>query len=218
MRILQLKAARGWSCEQAALVSMIDEQTLQSWLWRVNEQGERALVQSEMRRSLSRAIHRAGHPPKYIITDKGKQFWCGSFKRWCRRESILPQFGAVGEHGSIAIVERFVRSMKNECTFRILVPLRLEAMRHELGLYASWYNLHRPSPAVGGRTTWELYVGRQPANAKPRSEPRENWPLGAPCAWPKTTIRGERGTRLSLVVGYVEGRRHLPVVELRQAA
>jgi hypothetical protein len=45
MRILQLKAARGWSSEEAARVFMIDEQTLQAWLRRVDEGGEGALVQ-----------------------------------------------------------------------------------------------------------------------------------------------------------------------------
>ena len=32
MRILQLKAARGWSYEQAALALLIDEQTLRPWV------------------------------------------------------------------------------------------------------------------------------------------------------------------------------------------
>jgi len=45
MRILQLKAARNWSCEQAAEALMLDEQTLKSWLRRVDEEGEHALVQ-----------------------------------------------------------------------------------------------------------------------------------------------------------------------------
>jgi hypothetical protein len=128
------------------------------------------------------------------------------------------RFGAVGEHGSIAIVERFIRSMKNECTSRILVSLGLESMRHELAYYVVWYNHHRPSQALGGRTPWEVYAGLRPAHAMPRREPRRNWPTTASCASPQTTIRSERGTRLSLVVGYVEGRRHLPVVELREAA
>jgi transposase InsO family protein len=44
MRILQLKAARGWSREQAARAFLIDEQTLRSWLRRVDEEGEGALV------------------------------------------------------------------------------------------------------------------------------------------------------------------------------
>ena len=45
MRILQLKAARSWSCEQAAHMFMIDEQTLRSWLRRVDQEGEGALIQ-----------------------------------------------------------------------------------------------------------------------------------------------------------------------------
>jgi len=45
MRILQLKATRGWSCEQAAQAFTIDEQTMRSWLRRVDEEGEGALIQ-----------------------------------------------------------------------------------------------------------------------------------------------------------------------------
>ena len=45
MRILQLKAARCWSCEQATRAFHVDEQTLRSWMRRVDEQGQRALIQ-----------------------------------------------------------------------------------------------------------------------------------------------------------------------------
>jgi len=354
MRILQVKAARGWSCEQAADAFMIDEQTLRSWLRRVDEDGEGALIQSaepvnkfpdfvrylvkqlkvllptmgkvriaqvlsraglhlgvttvgriskepepipeeavtleiiEMRRItarqandvwhidlttiptgsgfwvpwmpfalpqswpfcwwvgvvvdhfsrvvvgfalfpdrpasrdvqglLGRAILTVGSPPRHVISDKGREFWCESFKQWCRRRSIRPRFGAVGKHGSIATVERFIRSMKNECTRCIRVPLQIETMRRELGIYAMWYNECRPNQALGGRTPREVHTGLQPANTRPRFEPRRNWPTKSSCARPQTTVRGERGTKLSLVVGYVEGRRHLPVVELRKAA
>ena len=46
MRILQVKAARGWSCEQASVAFMIDEQTMRSWLRRVDEEGESGLIQT----------------------------------------------------------------------------------------------------------------------------------------------------------------------------
>jgi transposase-like protein len=46
LRILQLKAARGWSRQRAARAFLINEQTLRSWLFRVDEQGERALIQT----------------------------------------------------------------------------------------------------------------------------------------------------------------------------
>jgi len=39
--------------------------------------------------------------PKYIICDRGSQFWCHGFKAWCKRKGIRPRFGAVGKYGSI---------------------------------------------------------------------------------------------------------------------
>ena len=45
MRILQLKSARGWSSSQTARAFAITEDTIASWLRRVDEEGERALVQ-----------------------------------------------------------------------------------------------------------------------------------------------------------------------------
>jgi len=358
MRILQLKSARAWSCEQAARAFLVDEQTLRSWMRRIDEQGERALIQiadpvnrfpdfvrylvkqlktllpsmgkvriaqllaraglhlgattiariareteplpddafaaapeidiattrvvtakhpghtwhidltavptwsgfwvpwmpfavpqswpfcwwiavavdhfsrtvvgfsvffkrptsAEVQRFLNQAIRRAGRRPKYVICDKGTQFWCKSFKQWCRRRSIRPRFGAVGKYGSIAVVERFMRSLKSECTRRILVPLRLDAMRRELTFYVHWYNQLRPSMALGGRTPREVYDALRPANVKPRFEPRPRWPKRSPCASPHTAVKGTRGAKLRLVVGYLEDRKHLPVVELRRAA
>jgi DNA-directed RNA polymerase specialized sigma24 family protein len=44
MRILKLKAARGWSASQIAEVFAVTEETIDSWLKRVDEEGERAVV------------------------------------------------------------------------------------------------------------------------------------------------------------------------------
>jgi transposase InsO family protein len=62
---------------------------------------------------LQRAMDNAGANPKYIICDKGQQFWCGVFKDWCDGHGITPRFGAVGQHGSIALIERFILTLKN---------------------------------------------------------------------------------------------------------
>ena len=358
MRILQLKAARGWSCEQAARGFLIIEQTLRSWLERVDEEGERSLIQTaepvnrfphfvrylvqqlsvllpsmgkiriaqvlaraglhigattvgrilkeerplpeheadvlvevgvvqtrvvaatrpghvwhidlttvptsggfwvpwlphawpqswpfcswvavvvdhfsravlgfavflkqptsaEIQRFLDRAIRNVGGAPKHVISDKGTQFWCDSFKDWCSRRRIRPRFGAVRKYGSISVVERFIRSMKSECTRRILVPLRLGSMRRELALFVVWFNEHRPSQALAGRTPREVHDGVRPAHVKPRFEPRARWPRRSGCASPPAEIRETCGARFTLAVGYLEGREHLPVVELRRAA
>ena len=82
----------------------------------------------------------SGSKPKYVVCDQGKQFWCRSFKSWCKRRSVRPRYGAIGQPASIAIVERYVRSPKQECTRCLLVPMSLAAMRRELSLYAIWFN------------------------------------------------------------------------------
>ncbi len=116
----------------------------------------------QVRQFLAVAIGKAGQVPKHIICDKGGQFWCDGFKDWCRRRGINPRFGAVGKKGSIAVVERFIRTMKAEGTWRLLqVPLRKESFRQELNLFADWYNEHRPHTWFGGCTPEEAYRGYQ---------------------------------------------------------
>jgi hypothetical protein len=46
MRILQLRAARGWTLEKTARVFLFDLQTLQIWMRRIDEHGERDLIQT----------------------------------------------------------------------------------------------------------------------------------------------------------------------------
>jgi len=108
--------------------------------------------------------------------------------------------------------------MKDGCTREIVVPLPQNAMRRELSFYFGWYNEFRPHSFLEGRTPREVYDGLSPANAKPRYEPRPAWPHGSPCAGPQARIKGTRGARLVLQIGFFEGRRHLPVIELERAA
>ena len=44
MRLLQLRAARGWGLEKTARVFLVDLHTLQIWMRRLDEHGERALI------------------------------------------------------------------------------------------------------------------------------------------------------------------------------
>jgi hypothetical protein len=139
---------------------------------------------AEIQRFLDRAIGNVGRAPKHLISDKGTQFWRDSFKNWCARRRIRPRFGAVKKYGSISVVERFIRSMKSECTRRLLVPITLDAVRRELALYVVWFNEFRPIQALGGRTPREVYEGLRPANAMPRLEPRARWRERSGCASP----------------------------------
>ena len=167
---------------------------------------------------LGRVIKKTGRRPKYIISDKDSIFFCPGFKEWCRRRNIWPRYGAIKKYGSISVIERFFKSLKKEGTRCFLVPLWIEKMRKEILLYTFWHNEHRPHQFLKGKTPKEVYEGLFPANAKPRFEPRQKWPPGSKCAAPQAMIKGRAGTRLVLIVGLLEGRRHLPIIELKEAA
>ncbi|MFC1491042.1 transposase, partial [Nitrospinota bacterium] len=167
---------------------------------------------------LDRTIDKAGSAPKHLISDKASQFWCAEFMGWCDRKGITPRFGAVGKKGSIAVIERFIRSLKRECIGEILVPLCEQAVLRELELFADWYNVHRPHSALAGQTPAEVYRGVEPACQHSRYEPRARWPRGSPCAAPQVPVSGNSGAMIRLEIGYQVGRRHLPIVSLKRAA
>ena len=172
-----------------------------------------------VRAFLGRTIAKAKTTPKYIVCDRGRQFDCNGFRDWCRRKGIKsPRYGAIGQHGSIAVVERFILTMKCLLLCLPLVPYRREGFQREIDAIAAWYNGHRPHTWLGGKTPDETYYGTYPANRCPRFEPRSRWPRGSPCAKPWAVVKGKAGARLELDVTFHVGRKHLPIVRLRRAA
>ncbi len=149
---------------------------------------------------LNRVIRRLKRKPKYIISDKGKQFFCEYYKKWCDSKKITPRYGAVGKHGSIAIIERFMKSLKNECTRKmILISYDIEEFREELSLYITWYNQFRTHEYLKGRTPQEVYSNTPPAKMPAFKRPSEI---------PEFDVK----------ISFLEGRKHLPIIELQKAA
>ncbi len=171
-----------------------------------------------VRASLGRTIRKARSCPHHLITDHGRQFTDDGFRRWCRRRGIRQRFGAVEKYGSLSVVERLIRTLKNECTRKLIVPYDRATLGRELSLFVEWYNGHRPHSTLKARTPDEVYFDFPPACRAARFEPRRRWPRGSPCAGPQAPVRGQRGQRLDLNVTYLVGRRHLPIVGLKKAA
>ncbi len=168
---------------------------------------------------LDRAVKRAGCPPRHLITDQGMQFIAAEFRAWCRRRGIAQRFGAVGKYGSLAVIERFIRTMKTECARRLpIVPLRMTAFYLEIALYIAWYNGVRPHSRLAGKTPDEVCFGTFPACRRPRFEPRNRWPRRSGCAHPHALVRGRPGAVLELRLEHQAGREHLPIVSLKRAA
>jgi putative transposase len=168
---------------------------------------------------LGRLGHGLGRLPSHLITNHGPQFTAEEFMAWCRRHGRDQRFGAIGKYGSIAVIERFIKSLKNECTRLLpIVPLARAAFGGELENYIAWYNAERPHSRFGARTPDEIYFGRFAASRLPRFETRARWPRRSPCAAPHALVRGRPGAVIELVVEHRGGRRHLPVVRLRRVA
>ena len=171
-----------------------------------------------MRTFLGRAIHASNARPRHMITDRGPQFDCRKYGQWCRGKGIKPRFGALGQHGSIAVTERLILTLKQNLAWLPSIPLGRGVLLRHLQELAAWYNAHRPHMSLGGRTPEEVYGRHRPANRQPRFEPRPRWPRPSPCAKPVTLVKGKPGVRLAMEVVFHGGQRYLPIVTLRRAA
>ena len=171
---------------------------------------KRQPTSAAVRAFLGRTMGKMKSRPKYIICDQGVQFTSSGFKAWCKRRKIRPRYGAVHRYGSIAVIERFIKSLKQEWLRRLIIPLRLERMRNDLSAYAFWFNEHRPHQALNGCTPREVFEHRIPANQSRHFELRPGWSADQGDALPCV--------HLTLSVTYHERRKHLPIIELKQAA
>ncbi len=167
--------------------------------------------------TLDLALAMNGSPPKYTVTDKGAQFQ-DEYRAWCDARNVKPRWGALHRFGSIALVERLILTLKTEGLRRILMPLDYEAMRDAIAAIVLWYNHHRPHQALRGATPDEVWQVASPARDGPRFERRARYPAtGKLGARVPAAILAERGVKLELVVGHVDGRQHLPTFSLRAA-
>jgi len=132
---------------------------------------------------------------------------------WLLDHNVKPRFGAVGRHGSIAILERFWRTLKQEGLYRMFVPYDILQMNHELRTFADWYNCKRPHSALNGLSPRDLH--NQPLPVVQRLEPRARYPVSQSDL---SSGKVRRISELRLATIDFRGRKHLPVIEIEEAA
>lgn len=179
---------------------------------------DRLPTSEAVRAFLERVIARTQAKPRHLVTDKGPQFWCQDFKQWCGRKDIQVRFGAIGQHGSIAVIERLILTLKQTLGWLPLIPLRRKEFQRILEETAAWYNCHRPHMSLSGRTPEEVYRRLRPAHRQPRFEPRPLWPRRSVCASPMTLVKGQPGVCLKMQLAFVGDHRQLPRVALKRVA
>ena len=78
-------------------------------------------------------------PPAYFISDHGVQFTSDAFERALERKGVKHRFGAVGHSGSIAVIERFWRTVKELLGVRFWKPLLAEDLEKRLAVVLLFY-------------------------------------------------------------------------------
>ena len=154
--------------------------------------------------------------PKHLISDRGSQFDCQHFRNWCRETGIKNRYGAIGKHGSIALTERVIRTFKEGCSRRILVPVSRKAMEDKTRLFFEWYNEYRPHTSLKGRTPNEVFFHRRAKNTLPRIETRPSVSHSTPCASPRIMIADKAGVKVKAKFEILGGRSHLPVLHIER--
>lgn len=109
--------------------------------------------------ALQQAFRRHG-APKHLISDQESVFTSHAFKRLLADWNVRHRLGAVRNHGSIAVTERVIWTLKHEWLRR--VPL-IGTHRHLARLlhdFANYYNHWRPHMALGGGTPEAVWMGQ----------------------------------------------------------
>ncbi len=142
--------------------------------------------------SLLRTAVRRHGKPRWIISDRGRQFSSRLFGAFLKRRRIRHRWGAVGRPGAPTL-DRWWRTLKEEYARGLMLYLPIASLERKLSGYAAWYNVERPNSGLRLRTPEEVFR-ESPARKKRRVEAGE------------------------LFVDFMGGDRRLPVFRLRRAA
>ncbi len=136
----------------------------------------------DMSRLLRTAVQRFGSPQRFV-SDNGRQFTAKRFRTTLLRLGIRQRFGAIGQVGSIALIERLWRTLKDSLRLRSFKPLMRTDLEHRLEQWLHYYTYLRPHQGLGGATPAEIHFGRPPAHLAavhpPGARPREG-PVDSP--------------------------------------
>ncbi len=162
---------------------------------------------AQLARVLDVAVGVAGAAPKHVVTDRGPQFMGSDFGAWCGRNKTRPRYGAIGQHGSIAIVERFIRTLKQEHLRRVFVPPTRRRITRLIATFQRHYNEHRPHSALAGLTPAMKARGTPHPATTRRYELRPRWPIDE--AEADVVVRVDD---IDVEIAAFEGQRHLIVL------
>ena len=100
-------------------------------------------------------------PPRHLITDQEGVFTSDIFRDLLVRWDIKHRLGAVGRHGSIAVTERAILTLKYEWLRRVPVIRGLDHLEQLLHDFETYYNEYRGHATLGGAVPSAIHRGDQ---------------------------------------------------------
>lgn len=97
--------------------------------------------------------------PRHLITDQEGVFISDAFRDLLIRWEVKRRFGAVGKHGSIAVTERAILTLKYEWLNRLPVIRGLDHLAQLLRDFEVYYNEYRGHATVGGAAPAMVHRG-----------------------------------------------------------
>ena len=110
--------------------------------------------------ALEEAFSRHG-PPKHLISDQEEAFISEVLADLLHQWKVKHRFGAVGRHGSIAVTERVILTLKYEWLKRVPVIRGLDHLDRLLRDFAVYYNDYRGHTTLEGAVPAVMYWGER---------------------------------------------------------
>lgn len=158
---------------------------------------EREPSSDEATAVLSQTFSRFGWP-RHVVTDHGSQFTASTFACSLAVLRITHRLGAVGKSGSIALIERFWRTIKAPFATVLSRPLTIEDTEQRLGHALVYYAYFRPHSALDGATPAEVFFGEEPAHLRAVHPPRGR--------------RAESGPSCPFRIGFLDPEARFPIL------
>jgi hypothetical protein len=144
---------------------------------------------------------------KHFVSDKGSQFTSQHFCTALKRLGIKQWFGAIGMYGSISIIERFWRTLKDMLRLRSLRALTPADLVRRIVIGLFYYGQHKPHQGLRGATPAEVYFGLKSACLQPKRPLREF----------ELVSNKKPPDELSLEIEYLDGEHLLPILVKKAA-
>jgi putative transposase len=115
--------------------------------------------------ALEQVIQKHG-APKHIISDQAKVFAGAAFAALPSQWNAKLRFGAVGKHGSIAVTERIIKTLKYEWLRCVPIIKGFDRLMLLCTEFESWHNTWRPHMALEGHRPDDFCYSRKPETPK----------------------------------------------------